>query len=470
MVTFDTEPFDLSLQSAQYKVFVNGSPVSALPARVSAVPFNQVWPGYQRPINQTELASFSAFDMEAPARITAECARPFKDVKIRPSSYGILPETDGTKISFTLNEPKPLTVECDGWHGALHLFPNAPDKYGIKAKTEKIRYFGPGVHHPGKMALNSGETLYVADGAIVYGCVEAKHQREIKIIGRGVLDGSKIPRKGAPGLISLYNCEDVFIEGVIMRDPSSWTLITAKCKNVAIENVKLIGLWRYNADGIDVVNSSGVTISRSFLRTFDDSIVMKGLKSWGGDATDPGFMKNILSEKCVIWCDWGRALEIGAETCADYFDDIVFKDCDIIHNSHVALDIQHGDRAKITNVLFEDIRVEMDDFNPMYSFQKEPGEFYTDAGRDFCPRLFYIGIAGTMWSKDTVLGSVDGVTVKDVKVTSKLKTESVISGADENHTVENVAFKNLTINGKKITSADEMDLKIKSHVKNVTFR
>jgi hypothetical protein len=245
-----------------------------------------------------------------------------------------------------------------------------------------------------------------------------------------------------------------------MRDPSSWTLIPAKCRRVFIDNVKLIGLWRYNADGIDVVNSADVTIRRCFLRTFDDAIVLKGLKSWGGDLTDTSNVSNILAEECVIWCDWGRALEIGAETCADRFDDIIFRNCDIIRTTHVALDIQHGDRARIKNVLFEDIRVEMDDCSPKMVYQSEPYEVYTDDGSGYCPQLLYIGIARTMWSNDTIPGSVDGVVFRNITAASRVMPESIIFGADGQHLVENVTLDNLVINGKRILSAEEANLKI----------
>ena len=45
-------------QSTEFKVKINGENTACYKARVSAEPFNQVWPGYQRPIEQTELTSF----------------------------------------------------------------------------------------------------------------------------------------------------------------------------------------------------------------------------------------------------------------------------------------------------------------------------------------------------------------------------------------------------------------------------
>jgi hypothetical protein len=49
--------------SPDYTVTVNGQPVFTYSARVSAQPINQVWPGYQRPLEQTERAAFASWDM-----------------------------------------------------------------------------------------------------------------------------------------------------------------------------------------------------------------------------------------------------------------------------------------------------------------------------------------------------------------------------------------------------------------------
>ena len=54
---------------------------------------------------------------------------------------------------------------------------------------------------------------------------------------------------------------------------------------MTIANVKLVGLWRYNADGIDVCNSQDVVVSDCFVRAFDDALVIKGLKFGGTPST-----------------------------------------------------------------------------------------------------------------------------------------------------------------------------------------
>jgi hypothetical protein len=41
--------------SQDYTLTVNGHPMFVHQARVSSHPLNQVWPGYRRPLEQTEL-------------------------------------------------------------------------------------------------------------------------------------------------------------------------------------------------------------------------------------------------------------------------------------------------------------------------------------------------------------------------------------------------------------------------------
>ena len=138
--------------------------------------------------------------------------------------------------------------------------------------------------------------------------------QNIRILGRGILDTSTFERGGFFGIIALVRCRDVLVDGLVLRDPTSWTVIPANSEDVKINNLKLIGLWRYNSDGIDVVNSRNVTITNCFVRSFDDSIIIKGLKTY-----DQHPVHNVTVSGCVIWNDWGKALAIGPEVCAAHY-------------------------------------------------------------------------------------------------------------------------------------------------------
>ena len=323
-----------------------------------------------------------------------------------------------------------------------------------------MRYFGPGVHRPGKITLESNQTIYLAGGAVVYGAIEAHGASNIRILGRGILDTSGFEKHQAGGCIRLAKCQNVVIDGVILRDPNVWCLSTFFCSHVSISNVKLIGLWRYNSDGIDICNSQDVTIRDCFIRSFDDSIVIKGVSQ----GNDP--VRKILAERCVIWNDWGRALEIGAETAAPEMADLVFRDCDIIRTTVVAMDIQHGDRAAVKDVLFENIRLEVDDVNWKCQIQNgRDDKFAFDT--NFRPQLLVLEIVKTCWSHDQERGTIERVTMRDCTVTGKPLPPSRLQGFDAQHGIQGVTIANLRVNGRAIRSLSEAAIQVGPHVQNV---
>jgi len=96
----------------KYTVRINGQKVPVYRARVSAVPLNWRWPGYQRPLYQTEFAGFCYWDMA-----------------------------------------EPVTLEVNGMHHALHLFANPMETSPPDPDDPDILYFGPGIHDIGQVDL-----------------------------------------------------------------------------------------------------------------------------------------------------------------------------------------------------------------------------------------------------------------------------------------------------------------------------
>ena len=452
--------------SEDYTLRINGKPVSVYSCRVSAVPLNQVWPGYQRPKDQTDLAGFAHWGMSGPVKVEVTAKHPFKDVVIRPGARNICPTVRGQRITFTLAQPGQVTVELDGPHHALHLFADPPEAETPKPDAAGVRYFGPGIHRPGKLQLKSNETIYVAGGAVVYTAIAAQGATGVRILGRGIIDTSEFERDQGGGCIRLGDCADVKIDGVILRDPDVWCLSAFGCRNLEISNVKLIGLWRYNADGIDICNSQNVVVRNSFVRAFDDAIVLKGLK--GLDAQP---VRNVRVHDNVIWCDWGRALEIGAETAAPEFTDICFRDNDIIRTTHIAMDIQCGDRAVVHDVRYENIRVETDAVCPAPKMQARRDEQYVANPNDeYLPNLLVIVIAKNPYSQDAERGAVHDITYQDITVTGRRAPRSFFMGLDAKHTVKNITIENLRFNGQVANGATEGNLALGEHVSDVQWR
>jgi len=127
--------------SEDYQLTVNGQPVPVYACRVSAMPFNQVWPGYQRPLDQTELAGFAYWEMVGPVRVAVKLSGKATSAVVRPASLGIPPRIDGSQISFSMERPRPLVVEVDGAHHPLHLFPSPPEINAPGPAASGVHYF-----------------------------------------------------------------------------------------------------------------------------------------------------------------------------------------------------------------------------------------------------------------------------------------------------------------------------------------
>ncbi len=447
--------------SEDFELKVNRQEVFVYQARVSAWPINQVWPGYQRPKDQTEIASFAYFDCSGKVHIELTSRKKIESVTIRPLSYGIVPLIENNMISFELPGPCQVVVEVNNYHNAFHLFANTVETDKPDLEDPYVHYFGPGVHQAGVIQMKINETVYIEGGAIVHGVIEAKNASNIRILGRGILDASQVGRFDASHMLAVQGCDQVYVEGIIFRDSHKWTVVPVKCSNVKISNIKLIGLWRYNTDGIDVVNSQDVIIEDCFIRAFDDNIVLKGLR-WKDNLTEERNVKNIRVRNCVLWNDWGRPLKIGTETKADSISDILFEQCDVIRFVHYAMDMQNGARAHIRDVLFKDIRIE------------EPiKENAMIAERSYDPdelgRLIGLKIRHYR-GEDTIRGQIDQIRFQHINYMGTTFPASTMLGFDEKHLVENIQLEDIFIQGKHIQNIEDLKLETNEFVKQVSIK
>jgi polygalacturonase len=228
---------------------------------------------------------------------------------------------------------------------------------------------------------------------------------------------------------------DITIEGVIFRDSSVWTIPVRQSDRVTVKNVKLLG-YRANSDGVDICNSRDVTVEGCFIRTLDDLIVVKADKGQGES-------RRIVARKCVLWNEVAHALSVGAEI-RDNVDDVRFEDCDVIHDKgrEWTLRVFHCDAARVSNVRFENIRIEES------------------------PRLISLWIGSFVWTRDPERGHIQGVTFQDIVATAE-RPQIELTGFDEGHAVSDVVFQNVRINERPLTPAD---VKANAFVRGVTVK
>lgn len=483
-----------------YTVKVNGKKAQLNTARVSACPFNRRWPGHQRGLEQTELINFVSLETDEPLHFEIKPIKPFEKVEIRPLSLGIEPKIseDGI-ISFTLEKNAYFTVEPFGRNNALHIFADKFKEYDIDKQDENVIYFGKGEHEVGQIELKSNQTLFIDEGAVVYACIKAIDAQNIKILGKGILDNSHnkanilfeynaenndtaVNNAKRQHTVQIEYCDNVEIDGITIRDSLVYNIRPIGCKNLNISNVKIIGCWRYNSDGIDMHNCIDVTIDNCFIRTFDDSICVKGFDCYyDGDVEEAvkkamyrngkayDVFKNVLVKNCIIWNDWGKCLEIGAETRAEEICDILFTDCDIIHVTGAALDSYNIDYADVHDVTYRNINVEFDDVIPATLIQTKDDEIYKNPNPDNTPRLICVitDYHHEYSAGGLRRGKTRNITFENINLFGRQTPSLYFKGWDETHKTENIIIKNLYHNGKIIKDEGEIIMEKNKFTENI---
>ena len=429
--------------SKAYTVTADGKEVPIYIAKVASSDRKLRYKAMDDKLNSAkffEKAAFGYFDLSGSTEITVKAAVKIKTVKILPSSYRINPIIKDGLVSFTIKEGQQVTVEVNGEIiQSLHLFANPIEKDKPDANDPNVIFYGPGIHEVSRLVVKDNQTLYLAGGAILRTVIGENEKastvptsglknkpyppsitlvgRNIKVRGRGIIDGSACPTHSRNMI--MVQGENISIEGIILRDASLWTLPVRQSAKVHINNIKLLG-YRANSDGVDICNSYNVLVEKCFIRTLDDLVVIKSLKGKGDT-------EKITVRGCVLWNEVAHALSLGAEI-NENIHDVLFTDCDVIHDQgrEWSLRVYHCDGGYVSNIRFENLRIE------------ESKKFIS------------LWINKDVWTTDEQRGHIDKVSFKNITVAGNPATVELL-GYGKSNIINNVVFKNITINNTKLS-------------------
>lgn len=461
----DTDEAIFKALNTNFDVTLNDNVCVVRECRVSAMPYNRPWPGKQRQYNQSESAGFIFFSADESVTVRVKSKKAFASAQIRPKSKNIVTEIKNGEVSFKLEKPGNYVLELDDEHNVLHIFFNPIKEY--KEAEKSTYYFGPGMHFPGMINLRDNDTVYVDENAIVFGSINSLGAKNVKIFGGGVIDNSCEERitenayeNHTKGNFRIYNCDNIEVSDVIFTNSSTWVMSMFNCSNVKIDNVKIVGHWRYNTDGIDIVNSDNVSISNCFIRSFDDTITIKAIY----DYQKP--VENITVDNCVMWCGWGKNCEIGIETAGIEYKNITFKNCDLVHNMVAAFAISNGNHADMHDICFENINVELQ-YEMTAQLQTEDGKAYTPANKTTVPLLVkntneqysirQKSPEGIVRKFSDKFGNIHDIVYRNINVITEgenIKPGIVIESHDREVKFDNFEFDNIYLDGKKQTEFD----------------
>jgi hypothetical protein len=404
-------------------------------------------------------ASVASFDFEGRVKVevTVKGTTIVTSAKVTPLSYGITPLISGNKITFYLEQPANYTIEYNDpvpqiaskseTQEALHLFANPIETDPITAQMAEndpnIIFIAPGVWKTDTISLSSGKTVYISGGALLYGQFNAYNLSNITIRGRGFISGSIYTRRVASEKaipMEFQKCSNIKIEGISILDPAGWVIFLQQSEDITIDNVKIITA-RANGDGISVQSCKNVLVTNCFVRSWDDSLVVKN--------TANASTENITFRDCVIWTDLAQSMEVGYECYGASMQNILFENITVLHSYHkAAMSIHNADQAEISGVTFKDITIEKA-FEIGDNWQSDDDNFIIDMTIAFNPD----------WTKSgTVRGYIRNVTFENVKVLEQVGNVHIrMSGFDTVHNIDGVVFKDVNFNNSVLTSSQAIN-------------
>lgn len=231
-------------------------------------------------------------------------------------------------------------------------------------------------------------------------CVFASGQHDVAVIGRGCIDGnggvwwrlfrekqlaaqdgpvSDIEKAlamlnqgydGQPGggggratqflrppAIQFYNCRNVTIQDITVRNSPFWTIHPVYCENLEISGVTITNPQDApNTDGIDIDSCTGVLVQDCVISVGDDGIALKsGSGADGLRVNRP--TRDVTVRNCTVGAGHG-GIVIGSET-AGGIQQVLTEECRFIGTDRgIRIKSRRGRGGKIADLVFRNIVME----------------------------------------------------------------------------------------------------------------
>jgi len=452
---------------------------------------------------------YCSFAFRGEVTLTIDAGEGVKSVSVSPLAKEIPCEKNGKTVTITMTRPEYLIVkinnkreiviaadppemdvpassgegiwnvvelgaDCSGKASATRIIQDAVD--AASAAQGGVVYVPAGIYSIGNLNLRSNVRLYLEPGAVLradrtdefksfctrtvgdtafpstYLLYTEPGCENITIDGRGTIDCRGFHYYQQKNWLVFgfvpNKCDNLKLDGVIVRDTGHWGTVIAYCRDVSITNTK-----HFNKpstlgqnDGIDICGSQDVLVSRTIALCRDDPY---SIKTYVTNYMFEGVgraAENVVFEDCFAWTrcaafklGWGISMGM---------TDIVFRNS-YVYNCNIGLGVTHyGGSAGIKNVTFENIDIE--------KFQLADSRWLLAAIDTSKP-----GGNRTEW------GSVTGLTIRDINVRSKWAGQNVLKGHDKKNRITDVEISGITLLGKACSTLAEMDVETNEFVADV---
>jgi hypothetical protein len=410
---------------------------AAVPAELKSTAFTVTANGQSVDVAHAAASyDWVSFDTTGPVNIAItarEAGFWDRGVDIQPWRLGLRPVRDGQTIRSRLTGPAKLSIGRPGDflnHAVLlFLFAGSPPPPPPVAGP-KVTISPAGIH---RQSLNpkTGDTIYLAPGAFVFGSLNLFNVSGIRVLGRGtiVYEGSQDPNSDEGWMqnpdwhcIGSVNARNVQIDGLtcIVR-ARTWSIQMKDSRDFTFDDLRVIGgnSGNANQDGIDWLGGGDAIVRDAFLRVSDDVFALQG--NWDGytdaEMLTPGQdVENILIEHSKLSTSISNVVRSAWPRKTFNSRNFVLRDSDVLHGGIGACGQPfallgmwgaNGAKGEHSNYTFEDIF--LDGWYSLVQMEQEEPATHGVTFRNIWaldqPPLTY----------STLTGDVSGVTFDNVK-------------------------------------------------------
>ena len=327
-------PVPQEMRSTQFTILVNGKPADVVHAAAS--------------YDYVSIETTAAIKLSITA---SEHGFWDRGVDVQPWRLGLRPQRKGDTIELRLKDPVKLSISRpeDFLNHArmLFVFVSRPAAEPAKTVTTQPAYHfvGPGLHR-GSLNPKSGDTYYLAPGAVILGSLNLWNVHDVNVLGRGVIvyNGPQNPsdddgwmQKPDWHCIGAMNAHHIHISGLTCLVRSrTWSIQMKGSTDFDYDDLRVIGgnPGNANQDGMDWLGGGNTNVRDSFFRTSDDVFAIQG--NWDGyghaNMVKPGQdVANILVEHSVLSTSISNIFRAGWPEKIFNSHNITLRDSDILH-------------------------------------------------------------------------------------------------------------------------------------------
>ena len=385
--------------------------------------------------NNINSMSFLSFTLDEAKTVKIKPGMNIKTFEIRPYVAAMIgePNERDNSISLVIERPQKLIVTVNNsYDRVLIISAEAPS---IPPSVDSVEhYFGPGIHHPGRVDLKSNDDVYLADGAIVEGCFNIVGSKDrpvenVTITGRGILSLGEWPHKEAFRVFRGDDTKNVLIEGITVVNAPGWVISfwgESFNRNLTVRNVKMLGNFRYNTDIVQT-GTDGLTVEDCLFQSNDDTFSLNGT------------CRNVVIRNNIFWNIYnGGVFMLGWATNGydwsniNIHDNVIFRAggcCD--YDPKGPFSMKTYTRGKASGITFKNIIIE-----------------------DIAPYGNWIDF--NMKQK----GSIKGLVFDNIDILSAWQIGGKISGFSPESPINDITFRDIRILGKSVESPEQCGLQL----------